>query len=64
MSDLEGKLWEKGYRYVTRDASVANGYAASIDHTYEGRIEERSAHDSKYGPQVFFKIRLGPPAES
>ena|SRR2546425_5021244 len=54
--DREATRW--GYRYLTRDAAIANGYADAIDRAYAGRVLERRDHPSEYGPQRYFKIAL------
>ena|SRR2546422_5635574 len=54
--EREGKA--RGYRYLTRDAAVANGYADAIERTYRGRVLERRDHPSPYGKQRYFKIAL------
>lgn len=57
---LEQALREKGYRYIERDAAVANGYAAKIAKVYrrDKRILTSSEHDSFFGRQRFFRIKL------
>lgn len=55
---LESKLKEKGFKYLERDSSVNNNYADNIRKNYSGKIEEEQLHDSEFGPQVFFRIRL------
>jgi ribosomal protein S18 acetylase RimI-like enzyme len=59
MNSLEEELRKRGYKYFEREAAVANNYAANISKQYKGRILEQSEpHDSVYGSQVFFRIRL------
>ena len=59
MACLEQELKRKGYIYLEREAAVAHNYARNIAKAYKGRIMEQSApHDSVYGQQVFFRIRL------
>ena len=58
MSLLERELIARGYAYLERDAVVANRYAANIQKVYGSRIVTSTPHDSIYGPQVFFRIRL------
>jgi hypothetical protein len=58
LSLLEETLVERGYKYLDRDAATSNNYAANIQKTYGSRILTTYPHDSKYGPQVFFRIRL------
>jgi len=57
---LEREANRRGYRYLTRDAAIANGYADAIDRAYAGRILERRDHPSPYGRQRYFKIALAP----
>lgn len=58
MSSLEKELVKRGFGYLDRDAALANNYASNIARTYGDRILMSYPHDSKYGPQVFFRIRL------
>jgi hypothetical protein len=61
MSLLEQECRNRGYKFITRDAEVANGYADKITKNYAGRIIESHDHESEYsmgGMQRFFKIRL------
>lgn len=57
-SALETAVHERGYRYLTTDAVIANGYADSIQRHYGQRIVASHEHDSEWGRQRFFKIRL------
>jgi ribosomal protein S18 acetylase RimI-like enzyme len=58
MERLEGELKKRGFKYVERNAMVANGYAQAIARHYKGRIIKSFSVDSKWGPQVFFRIKL------
>lgn len=59
MDALEAELKKAGYVYIEREAAVASGYAERISKHYHGRIlEEGQPHDSKWGQQKFFRIRL------
>jgi ribosomal protein S18 acetylase RimI-like enzyme len=59
LGTLETELRRKGYQYIEQEAAVANNYAANIAKHYKDRIVEQSEpHDSEYGQQVFFRIRL------
>lgn len=58
MTTLEEALVKKGYGYLDRDAAVANNYAANIAKAYADRIISQYLHDSAFGPQMFFRIRL------
>lgn len=59
MGCLEEELRRRGYRYLERDAAVANGYAETISRAYWDRIVVKSdPHQSEWGLQVFFRIRL------
>jgi hypothetical protein len=64
IAKLEEALVKKGYGYLDRDAAVVNNYAANIAKAYGDRIVARYPHDSRYGPQVFFRIRLQTPLHS
>lgn len=58
---LEDECRNRGYKYITRDAEVLNGYADKIVKNYGDRILESHDHESKYsmgGVQRFFKIVL------
>lgn len=61
MNLLEAECRKKGYKYITRDAEVLNGYADKIKKNYKDRILESHDHKSEYsmgGIQRFFKIAL------
>ena len=58
---MERVARSRGYRYLTRDAAIANGYADAIERAYAGRILTRRDHPSPYGPQRYFKIALAAP---
>jgi len=61
MNLLEQESRRRGYKFLTRDAEIANGYADKIAKNYEGRILESHEHeseDSMGGRQMFFKIAL------
>lgn len=55
---LDAEAARRGFRYLTRDASIANGYADAIERAYRGRVIERREHKSPYGPQRYLKIDL------
>ena len=57
---LENELIAKGYKFIERDALVTNGYAAKIQKKYSERIVHTSPHPSKWGQQMFFRIKLIP----
>ncbi|OLC54257.1 MAG: hypothetical protein AUH85_12160 [Chloroflexi bacterium 13_1_40CM_4_68_4] len=61
---LEREANRRGYRYLTRDAAIANGYADAIERAYLGRVLERRDHPSPYGRQRYLKIALRPPRSS
>lgn len=67
MQTLESELAKKGYKYIERGAATANNYAANILKTYQasGRIvyAEPEPHESKYGPQQFFRMKLPSPGK-
>ena len=58
MTVLEEELRRKGYTHIERDAATANRYAANIEKIYGERILFSKPHDSEWGPQVFFRIKL------
>lgn len=58
MDKLEEELIKKGYKFLERDARLANGYAANIKRHYQDRIVESSPHNSRYGEEYFFRIKL------
>ena len=58
MAALEAELKRKGYTHIERDAATDNRYAENIQKAYGERILFSEPHDSEYGPQVFFRIKL------
>jgi hypothetical protein len=56
--ELKRLLRAQGYTHVERDAAEENNYADNIRKNEPGKIEQEEAHDSDYGPQVFFRIKL------
>src|SRR3989338_6170917 len=58
MKELDEELKKRGYKYMTRDAKIEGGYAASVERFYGERIVEKSDHDSDYGPQRYMKIKF------
>jgi ribosomal protein S18 acetylase RimI-like enzyme len=59
MKGLEEELRNRKYKYMEMDAAVANNYAVNISKHYKNRIiEQGEPHDSIWGQQVFFRIRL------
>lgn len=55
---LEDEGRRRGYRYLTRDAAIRNGYADKLERAYAGRVLERRDHPSAYGPQRYLKLAL------
>lgn len=55
---LEQELKIKGYQILERDSTVNFGYADKIRQNYGNQILKSEPHDSQFGPQVFFRIRL------
>ena len=55
---LEKELVKKGYGYLDRDARTANNYTRNIRKVYGDRIISQHVHESIFGPQMFFRIRL------
>ena len=64
LAKLDEELVRRGFSFVERDsANYAEGgeketYADKIRRNYKDRIVYEESHDSEYGPQVFFRIRL------
>lgn len=58
MALLEEELKKAGYKYMERSALLANNYAENIQKFYQGRIIQSKPQDSKWGPQIFFRIKL------
>lgn len=61
MDLLENECRNRGYKFITRDAEISNGYADKIAKNYGDRILESHDHESEYsmgGMQRFFKIAL------
>lgn len=58
MGELEKELKRKGYSFIERTAVVANDYAAHIAKRYGDRIITSEPVETKYGKQVFFRIKL------
>lgn len=58
MKAMEEELRKKGYEFMTRDSAVSNGYADSVERHYGDRVVEMYDHESPYGPQRYFKIKL------
>lgn len=58
MKCLEDELRARGFKYIERNSLKANGFAESIARHYKDRIIKSFSLDSKWGPQMFFRIRL------
>lgn len=58
MSALEQELKKRGFKYLERNALVANNFAENISKHYKERIIKSFPLDSEWGPQVFFRIKL------
>jgi hypothetical protein len=61
MNQLEGEARQRGYKFITRDSEIANGYADKISKNYGDRALETEDHESEYSMgrmQRFFKIAL------
>ncbi len=58
MSTLEEELKDRGFKYLERNAMVANNYAENISKHYKDRIIKSFPLDSRWGPQMFFRIKL------
>lgn len=60
MDRLEEELIMKGCEYLERDALVVGNYAANIQKKYGDRVVLAMPHPSKWGDQIFFRIKLLP----
>ena len=58
MEALEQELKRRNYVYIESATLVANNYAANTQKHYKNRIINSYPMDSKWGPQVFFRIKL------
>lgn len=58
MSLLESALMKRGFTHVERDSSVNHNFADNIARHYGEQVEESHLHDSEYGQQMYFRIRL------
>lgn len=58
MHTLEGELQKRGFKYLERNALTANNFAQNISKHYKDRIIKSFPLDSRWGPQVFFRIKL------
>lgn len=58
MSVLEVELKKLGFKYIERNALIANNFAESITKHYKERIIKSYPLDSRWGPQIFFRIKL------
>jgi ribosomal protein S18 acetylase RimI-like enzyme len=60
MDQLIASLRQKGYRYIERDAVIANGYADKIEKRYGDAIVTQYDHNHfpEFGPERFFRIDL------
>ncbi len=58
MDLLEEELRRDGYLFVERVAAVSNDYAENIMDHYKDRIVATEKRETKYGSQVFFRIKL------
>jgi ribosomal protein S18 acetylase RimI-like enzyme len=58
MEELKRLLRAQGFTHIERDSVQENNYANNIRKNEQGNIEHEELHDSDYGPQIFFRIRL------
>lgn len=58
MSTIEKELQNHGFKYLERNALVANNFAENISKHYKDRIIKSFPLDSRWGPQIFFRIKL------
>lgn len=55
---MEEELLLKGFLFKEFDAVEKRNHALNIAKTFEGRVVFAKPHDSRWGPQVFFRVRL------
>ncbi len=55
---LEKEARTRGFKFLTRHARVANGYADNVSKHYGNRIVETHEDESDIGPRRYFKIAL------
>ncbi len=58
ISAVEEELKKRGFKYLERNALVANNFAENISKHYKDRIIKSFPLDSRWGPQMFFRIKL------
>jgi ribosomal protein S18 acetylase RimI-like enzyme len=59
MALLEEDLRKRNIKFLDRMARIENNYAANIEKAYGDRIlKKEGPTDSKWGPQMYFRIRL------
>ncbi len=58
MNKLEEELKNRGFKYLERNAIVANSFAKNISKHYKDRIIKSFPIESKWGSQMFFRIKL------
>lgn len=56
---LEEELKKRKYKYIEMDARIENSYADNVAKHYKDRIVKQSEpHNSPWGEQIFFRIKL------
>ncbi len=55
---IEEELKKLGFKYLEMNARIANNFANNISKHYKDRIIKSSPLDSRWGPQIFFRIKL------
>lgn len=58
MERIEEELKKMNYKYIDLCAVTANNFSDNISKVYKERIIKSESLDSKWGPQVFFRIKL------
>lgn len=59
MKKLYAQLRERGYKYIERDAVLAEGWADKVERNHKGAIVASHEHDKwGLGPERFFRIDL------
>jgi len=58
MNRIEEELKKMNYKYIDLCAVIANNFAENISKIYKERIIKSESLDSKWGPQIYFRIKL------
>ncbi len=55
---IEKELKNRNFKYLEMNARTANNFAENIGKNYKDRIIKTFPIDSRWGPQIFFRIKL------